>query len=99
MALALPRGGGWVLSVVPVGAVATLFARLLALARGGAVALGVDFPLGLPREYARLHGAGRRISRSSCGGWRGGRGFSRWRRRWTRWVPGVRSIRGAGFGA
>ena len=58
MALALPRGGGWVLSISPVGAVGTLFARLLALARGGAVVLGVDFPLGLPRDYARLHGGG-----------------------------------------
>lgn len=37
---------------VPVGEVATLFARLLDMAAGGPVALGVDLPLGLPRAYA-----------------------------------------------
>jgi hypothetical protein len=36
----------------PVGPVATLLARLHAAAQGGAVALGVDMPLGLPRAYA-----------------------------------------------
>jgi hypothetical protein len=35
-----------------VGPVATLLARLHAAAWGGAVALGVDLPLGLPRAYA-----------------------------------------------
>jgi hypothetical protein len=37
---------------VLVGDVATFFARLRTLANGGAVALGVDLPLGLPRAYA-----------------------------------------------
>jgi hypothetical protein len=36
----------------PVGEVATFLARLRAEASGGAVALGVDLPLGLPRGYA-----------------------------------------------
>jgi hypothetical protein len=35
-----------------VSEVATLLARLRAAAKGGAVALGVDLPLGLPRAYA-----------------------------------------------
>jgi hypothetical protein len=37
---------------VPVGNVATFLARLRAEADGGAVALGVDLPIGLPRAYA-----------------------------------------------
>jgi hypothetical protein len=36
----------------PVGDVATLLTRLTQAAKGGAVALGVDFPIGLPRAYA-----------------------------------------------
>ncbi len=44
-----------VASPVPVGDLRTLTARLAAAARGGAVALGVDLPLGLPRRYAMLH--------------------------------------------
>ena len=36
----------------PVGEVATFLARLRAAAQGGAVALGVDLPIGLPRAYA-----------------------------------------------
>ena len=36
----------------PVGEVATFLARLRAVAAGGAVALGVDLPIGLPRAYA-----------------------------------------------
>ena len=36
----------------PVGDVATFLARLRAAAAGGAVALGVDLPIGLPRAYA-----------------------------------------------
>ncbi len=36
----------------PVGEVATFLARLRAAATGGAVALGVDLPIGLPRAYA-----------------------------------------------
>jgi len=35
-----------------VGEVATFLARLRAVAAGGAVALGVDLPIGLPRAYA-----------------------------------------------
>jgi len=59
MALAMP-GAGWTLSVEPVGDVATLLGRLRALACGAPVALGVDFPIGLPRAYAARHldGAG-----------------------------------------
>jgi hypothetical protein len=50
------QGQVWRLAAAePVGEVATLFARLLARAEGGAVVLGVDLPLGLPRAYARLH--------------------------------------------
>ena len=41
----------------PVGPVGTLFTRLREAADGGAVALGVDFPLGLPRAYAAIPGA------------------------------------------
>ena len=36
----------------------TLIARLRIAAGGGAVALGVDFPIGLPRAYAARHGGG-----------------------------------------
>ena len=55
MALAHPAPLGWRLSVHPVGPVGTLLARLLHEAGGGPVALGVDFPIGLPRAYAALH--------------------------------------------
>ena len=58
MAVAQPRSGGWILSITPVGELSTLFARLLAEADGGPVALGVDFPIGLPRAYAARHGGG-----------------------------------------
>lgn len=37
---------------VPVGDVTTFLTRLRQAARGGAVALGVDLPIGLPRAYA-----------------------------------------------
>ena len=47
--------GDWTLGVEPVGDVATLLDRLRARAGDGAVALGVDFPIGLPREYAARH--------------------------------------------
>ena len=50
--------GGAGLRVEPVGEVGTLLARLRAEAAGGAVALGVDFPIGVPRGYAALHAAG-----------------------------------------
>jgi len=54
MALAL-QDAGWTLRVEPVGNVATLLDRLRVLARGAPVALGVDFPIGLPRAYAARH--------------------------------------------
>lgn len=41
---------------VPVAAPETLIARLRAAANGAPVALGVDFPLGLPRQYAARAG-------------------------------------------
>ncbi len=44
---------GWVLTAPrPVGDVATLLTRLVDEAGGGAVALGADLPIGLPRAYA-----------------------------------------------
>ena len=46
------------MSVGLVGEVATLLDRLCRAARGGPVALGVDFPIGLPRAYAALHARG-----------------------------------------
>ena len=53
MAVARRGHNGWRLAApVLVGAVATFLARLRAAANGGAVALGVDLPLGLPRAYA-----------------------------------------------
>ena len=53
MAVARPGRGGWRIGApVPVGEVATLLDRLRAAAAGRPVALGVDFPLGLPRAYA-----------------------------------------------
>ena len=59
MALALPNGTGWALRAEPVGEVSTLLARLRTHARGAPVALGVDFPIGLPRAYVARHmGAG-----------------------------------------
>jgi len=54
-AIARRDAGTWQLAApVPVGDVATFPARLRAMAQGGAVALGVDLPLGLPRAYAAL---------------------------------------------
>lgn len=48
--------GGWQLSAPQtVGDLATWAARLRGPAHGGAVALGVDLPLGLPRAYAAYH--------------------------------------------
>jgi hypothetical protein len=44
---------GWCLTAPrPVGDVSTLLARLAHEAEGGAVALGADLPIGLPRAYA-----------------------------------------------
>ena len=58
LAVACPAGPGWVMGVEPVGEVSTLLARLRARAGGGAVALGVDFPIGVPRAFAALHAGG-----------------------------------------
>lgn len=62
MALASPTNGrsfdSWTLSIQPVGAVDTLIERLTHAAAGGPVALGVDFPIGLPRAYAARHANG-----------------------------------------
>jgi hypothetical protein len=56
MTIATPTLSGWRLTAPqPVGDVATLFARLRALAAGRPVALGVDLPLGLPRAFAARH--------------------------------------------
>ncbi len=56
MTLARPHDGGWLLSAPePVGALETWMARLRAQSGGGAVALGVDLPLGLPRAFAERH--------------------------------------------
>lgn len=46
-------GSGWTLAAPrPVGDVSTLLTRLVQEAGGGAVALGADLPIGLPRAYA-----------------------------------------------
>jgi len=59
MCLARPEPQGWIITAaIPVGDPATLLARLRALAQGAPVALGVDFPLGLPRAYAAQHAPG-----------------------------------------
>ncbi|MDR3538271.1 MAG: hypothetical protein P4L71_17385 [Acetobacteraceae bacterium] len=53
VAIAHRTGTGWRLDAPrPVGPVDTFLARLRVAAEGGAVALGVDLPLGLPRAYA-----------------------------------------------
>ncbi len=52
-AIARHEAGVWRLaSPLPVGDVSTFLDRLRAMAGGGAVALGVDLPIGLPRAYA-----------------------------------------------
>lgn len=57
IAVAWRAGEGWRLAAPePVGEVATLLDRLRARAGGGAVALGVDLPLGLPRAFVARHG-------------------------------------------
>ena len=56
MTVARRDGGGWrMIAPEPVGDLPTLLPRLRAMAAGGAVALGVDLPLGLPRAYAAAH--------------------------------------------
>lgn len=53
VAVAHRTDAGWRLDAPrPVGPVETFLARLRREAEGGAVALGVDMPLGLPRAYA-----------------------------------------------
>jgi hypothetical protein len=53
MAVAQREGAGWRLQAPrPVGPVESLLARLSHEAAGGAVALGVDLPIGVPRAYA-----------------------------------------------
>ena len=58
MALAEPACRGWTVGIEPVGDVSTVLARLLTAAKGGPVAFGVDFPIGLPRDYVALHAGG-----------------------------------------
>ncbi len=59
MTCARPRSNGWnVEAAVPVGPLDTWLARLRADAAGGAVAVGVDLPLGLPRAYAERYADG-----------------------------------------
>ncbi|HTI82882.1 MAG TPA: DUF429 domain-containing protein [Acetobacteraceae bacterium] len=53
VAIARRTGSAWRLAAPqPVGDVGTFLERLRGMAGGGAVALGVDMPLGLPRAYA-----------------------------------------------
>lgn len=53
VAIALRDGTGWRLGTpTPVGDITRFLPELRARAGGGAVALGVDFPLGLPRAFA-----------------------------------------------
>lgn len=55
MSVATPDGDIWRVAVPePVGPPATLLARLLARGGGGAVALGIDCPIGVPRAYGAL---------------------------------------------
>lgn len=74
LALALRRSdGGYVAQPPgPAGDVATLPARLRALAPAGAILFGVDFPLGLPHHYAVLTGVtdfAAMLSRFGTGQW------------------------------
>ena len=56
LAVARREGAAWHLAAPePVGELASFSARLLARAEGGAVALGVDLPLGLPRAFVARH--------------------------------------------
>jgi hypothetical protein len=56
IAVARRNGATWHLAAPePVGDLATFSARLLHRAQGGAVALGVDLPLGLPRAFVTRH--------------------------------------------
>lgn len=56
LAVARQDGAAWQLAAPePVGDLATFSARLVQRAGGGAVALGVDLPLGLPRAFVARH--------------------------------------------
>jgi len=56
MTVIRPEAPGWCIAVPePVGDPTTLLARLRGRAGGGAVAFGIDCPIGLPRAYAALH--------------------------------------------
>lgn len=56
LATATRNGAVWNMAAAePVGDLATLIPRLREAAHGGAVALGVDLPLGLPRAYVSRH--------------------------------------------
>jgi hypothetical protein len=56
MTSASPDGAGWSISAPkPVGPLDTWLDRLRSTAGAGAIALGVDLPLGLPRAYAERH--------------------------------------------
>src|SRR5579883_2567394 len=55
VAVATPGEGGWLIDAPePVGEPATFLARLQQRAGGGPVALGLDLPIGVPRDYAAL---------------------------------------------
>lgn len=53
--MARPDGDRWTLSICPVGAVDTLLERLMSADAERSVALGVDFPIGLPRAFVARH--------------------------------------------
>lgn len=56
LATATRDGPGWTLHPPePVGDLPSVLPRLRSRARGGAVALGVDLPLGLPRDFVTRH--------------------------------------------
>lgn len=55
MAVATPDPDGWTVSVEQVGILSKLLPGLHVRAGGAAVALGLDFPIGLPRAYAAKH--------------------------------------------
>ena len=56
MTVARPTTSGWLVTTgEPVGPLPTWNARLRAMAGVAAVALGVDLPLGLPRQYVKKH--------------------------------------------
>ena len=56
MAVAVPSGDGWDVTMEPVGDLAELPGGLRQRAQGAPVALGLDLPIGLPGLYAERHG-------------------------------------------